>query len=399
MRRYNGALRDTGGTESALVKPDLSRRPLTMAHRRIAREVLTQGPVSRSELARRLGLSRASLTRLTKPLLEDGLFVEEQTQREARTGRPVRPLDIAASHRHFIGINLTGHDLAAVVTTFRAEIVESTYTPLRGSDPVAVVDSIREVATSLRRDAGNVGGLGLSLGGHVRDHHVVTRAPFLGWTDDVPLGPLVDSATGLPTVVDNDLQALTRAQHWFGAGQDSEHFAVLTIGAGVGCGLVIHDQVVESADAGIGLVGHYPLDPLGPLCVDGHRGCANAMLTTVSLCARTSAAVHRDVTYDEFLALTAGGHPAAVTIATDAGLALGRLIAAVANITMTQRIILTGEGIGLVEIIREHVDRSIDRDRDPAATRLDLVVQPSDFTEWARGAAVIAIQTHVLGRS
>lgn len=382
-----------------MVTSDLSRRPLTMAHRMIAREVLRQGPVSRSELARRLGLSRASLTRLTKPLLEDGFFVEAQTQREARTGRPIRPLDVAADQRHFIGINLTGHDLTAVVTTFRAEIIASRHTPLRGSDPAAVVDSVQAVTTSLRREAGNVSGLGLSLGGHVRDHRVVTRAPFLGWTNEVALGPLVDNATGLATVVGNDIQALTRAEHWFGAGRDSRHFAVLTIGAGVGCGLVIHDQIVESSDAGIGLVGHYPLDPLGPLCFDGHRGCAAAMLTTQSLCAHTSAAVHRNLTYDEFLKLAAGEDPAATTIAHEAGLALGRLIAAVANITMTQRIILTGEGVGLAEIVGEQIGAGIDRDRDPAAAELDVVVQPSDFTEWARGAAVIAIQTHVLGRS
>ena len=377
-------------------RSDLSRRPLTGAHRRVAREVLTQGPVSRSELARRLGLSRASLTRLTKPLIEDGFFVEAQVRREERTGRLVRPLDVAG-RQHFVGVNLTGHDLTAVVTTVRAGTVASTHAALDGTDPAAVVDRIRDVTTALAHDAGNVIGLGVSLGGHVRDHRVVTRAPFLGWTGEVRLGALLEEATALPTVVDNDLQALTRAQHWFGAGNAHRHFAVLTIGAGVGCGLVVHDQVVESSDAGVGLVGHHPLDPLGPVCAQGHRGCAEAMLTTASLCARMSAATHHRVTYDDFVALAAGGDPAATPIAAEAGRALGRLIAAVANISMAQRIILTGEGVGLVAVARAHVDRAVSRDRDPAAAALDIVVQPSDFTQWARGAAVIAIQTHVLG--
>lgn len=64
---------------------------------------------------------------------------------------------------------------------------------------------------------------------------------------------------------------------------------------------------------------------------------------------------------------------------------------------MAHRIILTGEGVGLVEIVRDRIDEGIRRDRDPHAAEVDIDVQPSDVTEWARGAAVIAIQTHVLG--
>ena len=224
----------------------------------------------------------------------------------------------------------------------------------------------------------------------------MTRAPFLGWTGDVPLGSLLDRATGLPCVIDNDLLALTRAEHWFGAANDTNHFAVITIGPGVGFGLVVHDRVVETPDAGIGLIGHYPLDPLGPMCGEGHHGCA-VMLTMSSICRRASIALGRTLTYPEFLQLAAAGNPAAVAIAQQVGSGLGRLIAAAANLTMARRIILTGEGMGVAEIVREHIDRRIRRDRDPLAHDLDIEIQPSDFTENARGAAVMAIQTHVLG--
>jgi predicted NBD/HSP70 family sugar kinase len=376
--------------------PEVADAALTPAHRVLTREVLTQGPLSRSELARRLGLSRASLTRLTKPLLAEGLFVEGATQREERTGRPVRPLDVAAAHRHFIGVNVTGDGLTAVRTSLRAEVAASVHRPLHGPHPEAVVADICDAVASLADGIDQVLGLGVSLGGHVRDHVVVSRAVFLDWEPDVPLAVRLEERTGLPTSVDNDLLSLTRAQHWFGAGSDHTHFAVLTIGAGVGYGLVVHDRVVESDDAGIGLVGHHPLDPLGPVCGDGHHGCAQ-MLTIPMICARTAVALGRPVTYDEFLALAAAGQPAAWAIAAEAGTALGRLVAAVANVGMAHRIILTGEGVGLVPLVRAQLAEGIRRDRDPLAAEVDLDVQPSDFTEWARGAAVMAIQRHVLG--
>jgi predicted NBD/HSP70 family sugar kinase len=93
----------------------------------------------------------------------------------------------------------------------------------------------------------------------------------------------------------------------------------------------VHDQIVEGVDAGIGLIGHYPLDRAGPLCAEGHRGCAATMLTTMFVCSRMSVTFGRPVTYDEFLELAAADDPAALTIAREGGVALGRLIAAVAN--------------------------------------------------------------------
>ena len=71
---------------------------------------------------------------------------------------------------------------------------------------------------------------------------------------------MVRKATGIPTVVDNDVMALTRAQSWFGYGRGLDRFAVITIGVGIGLGIVIHGELVESPDAGLGLAQHFPLD-------------------------------------------------------------------------------------------------------------------------------------------
>lgn len=366
--------------------------PLTGATRDVALEVLLRGPLSRSELARRLELSPASLTRLTKPLLEGGLLVEAQTPSPGRAGRPSRPLDIVADTHHIVGVNLTGETATGVATTLRAEIVASMQAPLPSREPTVVVDTIRDLTTTLTQEIPDVSGLGVSLGGHVEDHRIVTRAPFLQWTSEVPLAQMLEQALDAPAVVDNDLLALTRAEDWFGIGRECDHFAVITIGASVGFGLVVHNQIVDSPDAGIGLVGHYPLNPLGPPCADGHRGCASAMLSIPSICYAVSAGLARQVDYDECLDLAAQGDAVASSIVGDAGRALGRLIAAVANLTMAKRILVTGEGSRLAEVANDAVHEGIRRDRDPRASQVEFDVQPVDFRNYARGAAVAAIQ-------
>jgi hypothetical protein len=76
---------------------------------------------------------------------------------------------------------------------------------------------------------------------------------------------------------------------------------------------------------------------------------------------------------------------------------LGHLVAAVANLTMARKIILTGDGIRLAVVAREAVVEAARRDRDPLAEPLDIDIQQTGFDEWARGAAATAIQAYVLG--
>jgi predicted NBD/HSP70 family sugar kinase len=376
--------------------------PLTGPAHVIALEVLLDGPLPRSELARRLDLSAASLTRSTKPLLDSGLLVETDSGYDAASGRPTRPLDVDDRSHHFVGIELTADTAYGVLTTLRANVLATDEAPLLDRAPNAVVSTVAELVRSLIeqvRDVtpADVRAVGVSLGGLVGGAgDLVVDARYLGWTS-VPLGPMIEAELTLPVVVDNDVLSLTRAEQWFGTARRCDHFAVLTIGEGVGFGLVVHDEVVDRPDAGIGLLGHFPLDPHGPLCPLGHSGCADAMLTVGGITARAAAALRRPLRYEEVLDLALDGDPIARRVVDDAARALGRLVAAIGNLTMPKIVVLTGDGIRLAEVSRAALAEAIRRDRSPYASPLDVRVQPTGFPEWARGAAVTAIRTFVLG--
>ncbi len=365
------------------------------ASRAVALEVLIHGPISRSEIARRLELSQGSLTRLSAPLLESGLLVEV-AGRSGRSDRRTRPLDVVPRSKHFVGLKLTGTEVLGCLIDLRSTVCDFARIPLRNNQPQRAVDTMAELTTRLGGGVAAVTALGVGLGGLVRDSALVVRAPFLEW-ENVPLGEMLTERTGLPTVIENDVLAFTESEHWFGAGRGLERFAVITLGAGVGYGAVINGRIVASPDSGIGLVGHWPVDPNGPVCKDGHRGCAAAVLSTEGVERSVSLALGRQVSYEQCLDLAEADDPAARRIIDDAGRGLGRLIAAVANLTVPERIILGGEGVRLADVASTAMHEGIARDRDALVSPLDIRINRADERDWCRGGGVIAIQTYVLG--
>ena len=363
--------------------------------RTVALEVLLHGPVSRSELARRLGLSPASLTRLVGPMVTSGLLEETGDPGTSALGRPTRPVRIAADAGYFIGVRLTPCEAHGVVTNMRAEVLTAITAPLDDTTPAGVVATVRGLVDRLRTDQQiDPYRLGVSLGGLVDDHSRVRSAHFFDWTS-VDLATELRRATGVPTVVDNDVMALTRAQSWFGIGRGSDRFALITLGVGIGLGIVMHGELVESPDAGLGLIQHFPLNDSGPVCPAGHHGCAQAMLTDDAIAAQTSVGLRRAVTRHEALDLAAGGDPAARAVVDQSGRALGRLVAAIANLTMCYRVIITGEGGRLAEVATEAMRAQITLERDPVAGDLEIYNPTFEAADWAQGPAVLAIQTLV----
>jgi len=358
--------------------------------KQLAREVLIHGPISRAELGRRLGLSPASLTRLTRPLFDAGLFMDAPESGERVVGRPTKPVDVRIDAQRYIGIKLTGVELFGVGTDLRANPDVDDVEPLAGHSPEQVVAAAARLVGRLGGPIG-VSAVGVTVGGKVTDARRVVRAPFLGW-HDVDLADMLERELGVPVVLENDVVALTAAEHWFGVAKGVENFSVVTIGAGVGYGLVIHDRPVVTADTGLGLGGHFPLDPTGPLCGDGHRGCSSAMLAIPHLRATARAALGRPVGYEELLGLFDAGDPVAVEIVGAALRALGRMIAASANLSMVDTVVLSGEGLALIDGRLHLVQAAVLADRDGDASPVRILLDDSGFGAWARGAAAVAVQ-------
>ncbi len=362
---------------------------LSATSRAVAIEVLVHGAQSRARLAEKMGLSAGSLTRLVKPLLAAGLLVEANAVRSSQRGPASLPLDVVADDYRFVGVKVTTSRAYGVVTDLRARVIDRLDLELASVDAPEVTRSVMALVTQLRRSAPKgIDAVGVTVGGQVSAGEVVADSPYLHW-HEVPFRALLGDALALPVYLDNDVVGLTRAQHWFGSGREYSNFAMLTVGAGIGYGLVIDDAMVRTP---IGLVSHYPIDASGPVCVLGHRGCLTAYLTIAAITSAVSVSLGRTVTFLEVLELATGGEPVATRIIDEAAWALGRAAGAVTALTGVEHIILSGEGVHLVEVARPALERGLREYQTDAPEHPDPVIHPVDFFEWARGAAVIAIQ-------
>jgi predicted NBD/HSP70 family sugar kinase len=362
----------------------------------VALHVLRHGPVTRGAIGRALGLSAGSVTRLSKPLVDSGLLVDADQVVDPATRRPTRLLDVAPGDRRFVGVDITGTDAWAVLTDLRVVVIDRAHLTLPGTAPEQVAGAVAALTRQLLGET-QPSGIGIALGGHVDGAGRVAHADFLGWRSPVDLAALVSERTSAPTLLGNDLACFTRAEHWFGMGREHRGFAVLTMGAGVGYGLVVGDQVVETADTSLQLLGHLQLDRGGPRCPDGHRGCTSALLTTTALLAAARVATGRETTWEELLAAAADGEQRARRVIEDAAADLGQLITVVAGTTGVTQVVLGGEAVDLAVVGWDSLEASMRRHRDARARPVEITVRDHDFHTWARGAAGSAVRAYTAG--
>ncbi|WP_328521733.1 ROK family transcriptional regulator [Kribbella sp. NBC_00359] len=379
-------------------------RGLTAGELAVTRQLLVHGPATRGDLGDRLNLSYASMSRLARALIVGGMATED-LEPAAAIGRPRQILTAVPSARHVVGVKLTGDTAYGVVCDLFGEVKATTRAALPrreegGVVPIAAtVKLVAQLASRLAPKVPTVDGIGVSVGGVIVDGSVVREGTFLGWRDVDLGGPLRDR-TELPVIVTNDVTALAREQLWFGAGRTHSTFGIVTVGAGLGVGVVRNGVAVEELIDNGHLLAHSPVDSSGPSCSLGHRGCVAAYLNREDLERQASAAAGHPVTIGDLVRARAGGDQAATRRLDDAARALGHVVASFAGALQTTCIVLGGEDLAAFTdspALQEAID---DRLRPgPLETQrctLDVLTTPLTFTDWARGAAVAGIQ-HVLG--
>lgn len=357
--------------------------------------LLTQGPLTRAELGRRTGLSSGAVTKVSVPLLADGWIGEVGPQAgERQPGRPATLVAVRPERARFIGVKVTADEIIAVLTDLTATPLATRRARLGSRDVGGVVRSIARLTGALAapgETAPEVHSVGVTISGDVDGSTGVVRySPFLDWRG-VRLAELVAAATGTATVIDNDVRALTVAEQWFGAGAGLSSFALVTVGAGIGCGISVGGRVVTGAHGVSGEIGHVPVGGFERVCTCGNTGCVEAVASAQAIVDQVREA--RDdprLTLDDAVRLAHHGDAAARAVFTRAGRALGLAIASVANLFGPERVIISGEGVASYDLFADQIRRSFTAQAFGTAADCDLVVRPLPFEEWARGGAAVA---------
>jgi predicted NBD/HSP70 family sugar kinase len=357
--------------------------------------VLRNEPLTRADLAELASLDQSTVTRTLKPLIDSG-YVTESPAAPAGRGRPRRVIRVAVEKLCAVGIKIGPNAISGVLTDLGAKVIARQETALERPSPeeglAAVAELVGGLLDAVPGSRERTLGIGVGVSGHVDPPSGTCRfSPILGW-HDVDIATPLSRAANLPVSVHNDVNTLAVAEYLFGAGREAEDFAVVTLGPGIGLGLVIGGRLYDGAEGLAGEFGHIPLLPKGPQCHCGRRGCLEALAGDDAI-ARAAAAPSVAAAED----LARGGQGAAQRTARrafhDAGEWIGRGLAVIDNILAPGLILLSGEGIAAHDLLSEGIASGLGDCAFEGARALErLRIDSADVNLWARGAACLAIQ-------
>lgn len=380
------------------LRPDLSLE--TQSVIAVFTEVIKRGPIARIDVARRTGLSQSAVTKAMAPLIGRGLLSAGGNARVSTPGRPPQPISVNEEARLVIGIVLRTDEIYGVATTIRLNVLHSVRRPLPSPSVPAAADGIAAVVESLRSRLGEaaqkVMGIGVAVSGDIdAGAGVVRMSPRMNWTD-VKLADLLWARLGTPVVVDNDVRALSIAEEWFGSGVDSDSFAIVTIGSGIGCGLYLNGDVVEGAYGVAGEIGHLPLAPADTVCSCGRRGCVETVASSAAILnAIRDAQRDPGLTMREAVQLARAGNPDAVDAFDKAAGIIGTALATMANLVGPSVIVVMGESVTDYDLYEQRVRESFNEHTFGSARQCRIITRSHTFEDWARGAAASVIRTAV----
>jgi len=370
-------------------------------------------PISRAELAERARLGKSTVTGIVNGLIRDGFLVEVGNA-EAGVGRPPVLLKLNSQARYTVGVKLAPTAIITALTDLYAHVVqrvEQEIHPEAGSAAIieALVGGIHEVLRRQKVKQAEVIGIGVVLPGLVDPRTGVSLSSyFLNWRD-IPLKAVLEKELGLPVFIDNDANGFALAEHWYGAGQGSVNMLGVTVGIGIGSGIIIGGQLYRGGSKGAGEFGHITIDPNGPRCACGNRGCVEAFASDAAIVRLAREAAdqfpgsvlvgllvggNRDITRDDVVAAARQGDRAARHALAEAGRYLGVGLANAVNLLNPDRIVIGGEAVAQAgDLLLDPVRQGL-RERAFSVLADDIRVVPATLgaDAWLIGAATVVLE-------
>lgn len=356
-------------------------------------------PPSRADLAEATGLTRATVSRLVDSMIAAGIVEELEAPLSGARGRPGIPLTLKSGAVVALGLEVNVSYIAALLLDISGEVLDQVIIEgdFYASSPHPVLTELGSVAAKIMADvqtkALHVAGTSVALPGLVKDDRLV-RAPNLRWEEvDVwetidPMGSLGDHSTGN----EGNYAALSYAYERPGVARHPLSFIYISGEVGIGGSIVLDSQPMLGDHGWAGEIGHICVDPEGPLCSCGSRGCLEAIVGHTAL--TNSVGLRSEATaLDIFERLRAGSRKSKSVIQT-AGAALGRAIADAVNVLDVHTVIFGGDLCVLLPVLESTIRVELDqRVIGPSEIELIAAADPVPHSSASRGGAINALNT------
>lgn len=387
----SGAGQTPGGSLEDLREQNLAR---VISALRVA------GPTSRTELARRVGVSRTTISSLLEELSRAGLVREESASGAptSQGGRP--PVLVALEPRAgaAIGIDFDHDNVRVAVSDLAYTILADAECPLdvdtdagRALDTAAQLAQDALVAAGIARSA--VIGVGMSVPAPVEMSTGIVLEPGIlpAWATINPAAEL-SARLGLPVEADNDANLGALGEATWGAGRGCEDFVFLQLRTGIGVGLMLGGRIYRGGAGLAGELGHVTVDETGPWCGCGNRGCLQKLASQAAILDVLSQSQDPPTTIAAVVASAQAGDRACRRVIADAGRHIGEALAGSCNLLNPRRVIVGGELRLAGELLFGPIRAAMERGTLAAAMRSTQLV-PAELGTAAevRGALTLVL--------
>jgi glucokinase-like ROK family protein len=358
------------------------------------------GVASRADVARRTGLSPATVSTIVTELRIAGTVIDHAgsalNDRTTRGGRPPMLIALDRSAGVAVGIDFGKSHLAVAVSDLSHDILAEQRREMPADYNAATgLDDAAELVDEVLADAGStraqVIGVGLGLPGpiHTATGTVGSSAILPGW-ENTRVAQEMGRRLELPVHVDNDANLGALAELHWGAGRGSETLVYLKVATGIGAGLVVGGRIFHGAGGTAGEIGHTMMDEDGPICRCGSRGCLEMVASAPAIVEMLRPSLGDDLTAEAVLEHAAAGDARCRRAIGDAGRHVGHALANLCNLFNPERIVVGGSLGSAGDVLLEPLREAVERRTIPSAAE-DVAIVPGVLGDRAEMLGAVAL--------
>ncbi len=267
----------------------------------ILKLVATGQCTSRIELSKTTGLTKTAISQIVNELMEKNFLSETEKKASHEPGRNQIGLMISPKAPHVVGILIQRRNCQAVLCDMCLHIVREHTISRDFMNEEELLDTVYQLADEMLEGEDNVAGIGVSAIGSVDSREgIILRPYYFHGIENVQIRKLLEERYQLPVAFDHDNQSAVLAEHLYGNGRGYEDILMVSLGRGVGCGVLVDGKKIQSHTGFPPEIGHTSINYNGPACVCGNRGCLEMYVNTEETLRRFQEATGITCTYEEF---------------------------------------------------------------------------------------------------
>jgi predicted NBD/HSP70 family sugar kinase len=350
---------------------------------------------SRLELAASTGLSVATVSRITRDLVRRKVLLEVAAPRAA-LGRPTRGLELNGASGRVLGISLLYPVLRAVVLNLRGEILREASVPIswnRGTG--GVLQPLRKAVQSLARGTPRLAAVGLALPGQWDPARGVSFTyPRLPQWRDVPIREHLEDWSGVPASLIGYAPSMALAEQAARAGAEPRNLITVEVAENIAMGAIVNGEVLQGASGNAGELGHITVDPSGPICYCGAKGCLESRATTSAVLEELRE--RRAAVYEDVVRLARDGDAACARVLDRVARMVGIGLATALNLFNPEILVLNGRFFEAGDLVAVPTRAAIHEHAIPSTLkRLTIEQSKLGLRAAPLGAGLVAIREAV----